>query len=139
MDETNTIFLKMNCFTTFRKQKFTHFWLYRSADKYLARPGNNKLMFLSEWLEFPSAPCLAGAVLEDHWAQTALRLREIAGLYRGADKFLARPGSMQAWKDFRPRARFQQHRDASCQICFPLQGKAPKEIHVDLTPTSDYG
>jgi hypothetical protein len=32
----------------------------RSADKSLARPEGNKLMFLSEWREFPSAPCLAG-------------------------------------------------------------------------------
>ena len=39
----------------------------------------NKLMFLSESCEFPSAPCLAGALLEDHWAQTALRLREMVG------------------------------------------------------------
>ena len=35
-------------------------YLYRSADKSLAWPGRNKLMFLSEWREFPSAPCLAG-------------------------------------------------------------------------------
>jgi len=33
---------------------------YRSADKSLARPGRKKAMFLSEWREFPSAPCLAG-------------------------------------------------------------------------------
>jgi len=34
------------------------------------------------------------------------------------------------------RARFQQHRDASChQVFFPLQGKAPKEIHAILTET----
>ena len=33
-------------------------------------------MFLSELRELPSAPCLAVALLEDHWAQTALRLRE---------------------------------------------------------------
>ena len=36
----------------------------------------------------------------------------------------------------RLRARFQQHRDASChQDFFPLQGKAPKEIHAILTET----
>ena len=29
-------------------------------DKSLALQGRNKLMFLSEWREFPSAPCLAG-------------------------------------------------------------------------------
>jgi len=39
-------------------------------------------MFLSEWREFPSARCLAGALLEDHWAQTALRLREMV-VYTG--------------------------------------------------------
>jgi len=38
-----------------------------------------KLMFLSERRELPSAPCLAGALLEDHWTQTALRLREMVG------------------------------------------------------------
>ena len=32
---------------------------YMGADKSLARQGGNKLMFLSEWREFPSAPCLA--------------------------------------------------------------------------------
>jgi len=33
-------------------------------------------------------------------------------------------------------ARFQQHRDMSChQVSFPLQGKAPKEIHAILTQT----
>jgi len=34
------------------------------------------------------------------------------------------------------RARFQQHRHASChQELFFLQGKAPKEIHAILTET----
>jgi len=39
-------------------------------------------------------------------------------------------------KHVRRRARFQQHRDASChQIFFLLQGKASKEIHAILTET----
>jgi len=38
-------------------------------------------------------------------------------------------------KHVRRRARFQQHRDASCQVFFFLQGKAPKEIHAILTET----
>jgi len=39
-------------------------------------------------------------------------------------------------KHVRRRARFQQHRDRSChKVFFPLQGKAPKEIHVILTET----
>jgi len=33
------------------------------------------------------------------------------------------------------RARFQQHRDASCHQVFFLQGKAPKEINAILTET----
>ena len=33
------------------------------------------------------------------------------------------------------RARFQQHRDASCHQVIFLQGKAPKEIHAILTET----
>jgi len=34
------------------------------------------------------------------------------------------------------RARFQQHGDASChQVFFPLQGKAPKDIHAIVTQT----
>ena len=40
------------------------------------------------------------------------------------------------WKHVRRRARFQEHRDASChQVFFFLQGKAPKEIHAILTET----
>ena len=31
---------------------------YRVIDQSLARSGRKKLMFLSEWREFPSAPCL---------------------------------------------------------------------------------
>ena len=39
-------------------------------------------------------------------------------------------------KHVRRRARFQQHRDASChQFFFPLQGKVLKEIHSILTQT----
>ena len=40
---------------------FTVLPFYRGADKSLARPGRKQaIMFLSEWREFPSAPCLAG-------------------------------------------------------------------------------
>ena len=39
-------------------------------------------------------------------------------------------------KHVRRRARFQQHRDASCHHLFFLQGKARKEIHVILKETS---
>ena len=44
---------------------------YNGPDKSLARPGREKkLRFLSEWREFPSAPCLAGKKL---WWQLASR------------------------------------------------------------------
>jgi len=39
-------------------------------------------------------------------------------------------------KHVRRRARFKQHRDASChQVFFPLLGKAPMEIHAIPTET----
>jgi hypothetical protein len=38
-------------------------------------------------------------------------------------------------KHVRRRARFQQHRDASYQVFFFHQNKAPKEIHAILTET----
>ena len=38
---------------------------YRGADKSLSRPGKEKLIFLSEWREFPSVPCIAGKKLDD--------------------------------------------------------------------------
>jgi len=44
-----------------------HFHLYRGADKSLVRPGKKNLIFLSEWREFPSAPCLAGRRKETWW------------------------------------------------------------------------
>jgi len=48
-----------------------HFLVCWGADKSLALPGINKLMFLSEWREFPSAPCLAGG--EKTWWLLASR------------------------------------------------------------------
>ena len=59
--------------------------------------------------------------------------------YHGADKSLARPGRKQAWKHIRRRARFQQHRDASCHqgFFFPVRQSA-KEIHDILPETLAY-
>ena len=57
--------------------------------------------------------------------------------YRGADKSLARPGRKQAQKHVRPRARFQQNRDACCHQGF-FSCKAPKKIHAILTDTLVY-
>jgi len=50
-------------------------------------------MFLSEWRQFPSAPCLVGQKKLDD--SSRLDVVEIA-LYRGADKSLAQPGRKQA-------------------------------------------
>ena len=57
-------------------------------------------------------------------------------LYRGADKFLARPGRKQARKHVRLRARFQQHGDTSChQVffspCKARQGTEENSRHSD--------
>ena len=63
-----------------------------------------------------------------------LRYNGMNSIIPGDDKSLARPGRKQGRRHVRRRARFQQHRDASChQIPPPLQGKAPKEIHTILT------
>ena len=56
-------------------------------------------------------------------------------MYRGADTSLAPARKETSSKTCQGRARFQQHRDASCQVFFPQQGKAPKEIHAILTET----
>jgi len=53
--------------------------------------------------------------------------------YRGDDKSLAWPGRKQARKHVRRRARFHQHRDASChQFFFPArQGAEGNSRHSD--------
>jgi len=62
-------------------------------------------MFLSEWREFPSAPCLAGALLEDHWAQATLRRREMVG-YTGVlissypDQEVNKLMFLSEWREF---------------------------------------
>ena len=55
---------------------------------------------------------------------------------QGAGKSLARPGRETSSEACQGRARFQQHRDASChQVFFFLQVKEPKEIHAILIET----
>ena len=56
--------------------------------------------------------------------------------YRGADKFLARPGRKQARKHVRDARDFNNFETrAVIKFLFFLQGKAPKEIHAILTET----
>jgi len=56
--------------------------------------------------------------------------------YRGADKSLARPGRKQAQKHVRDVCNFNDiETRAVIKLLFPLQGKAPKEIHAILTET----
>jgi len=75
-------------------------------------------MFLSEWREFPSAPCMCCVY------------------YRGADKSLARPGRKQARKNVRDVRDFNDIQTrAVINFIFSLQGKAPKEFHAILTET----
>ena len=58
----------------------------------------------------------------------------IYSLYRGADKFFARPGRKQARKHVRDARDFNNIETRAVITFFsPLQGKAPKEIHAILT------
>ena len=52
----------------------------------------------------------------------------VCQIYRGADKSLARPGSMSGTRDFN-----NIETRAVIKFFFALQGKAPKEIHAILT------
>jgi len=56
-------------------------------------------------------------------------------LYRGADKFLARPGRKQAWKHDRDARDINKIETRAIVKFLFLQGKAPKEIHSILTET----
>ena len=57
-------------------------------------------------------------------------------LYRGTDKSLVRPGRKQARKHVRDARDFNNiETRAVIKFFFPLQGKAPKEIHAILTET----
>jgi len=53
--------------------------------------------------------------------------------YRGADKFLARPGKKQAWKHISDACDFNNIETWAVIKFFFLQGKTPKEIHAILT------
>ena len=58
------------------------------------------------------------------------------GIYRGADKSLARPGRKHARKHVRNARDFNNiETRAVIKFFFFLQGKAPKEIHDILTET----
>jgi len=59
----------------------------------------------------------------------------IYSLYRGADKSLARPGRKQPRKHVRDARDFNNIGTRVVIMCFffPLQCKAPKEIHAILT------
>ena len=56
-------------------------------------------------------------------------------MYRGTDKFLARPGRKQTRKHVRDARDFNNiETRADIKFLF-LQGKAPKEIHAIMTET----
>ena len=56
--------------------------------------------------------------------------------YRAADKSLARPGRKQAQKHVRDARDFNNiEKRAVVDIFFPLQSKAPEEIHAILIET----
>jgi len=62
--------------------------------------------------------------------------RQVNLFYRGADKFLARPGRKQARKHVSDAQDFNKiETRAVITFFFVLQGKAPKEIHAIMTKT----
>ena len=56
-------------------------------------------------------------------------------ILKGTDKPLARPGMKQARKHVRDERDFNNIETRAIKFFFPLQGKAPKEIHAILTET----
>jgi len=61
-------------------------------------------------------------------------MKDLPVHYRGADKSLVRPGRKQARKHVRDSRDFNNIEKRAVEF-FPLQGKAPKEIHTILTET----
>jgi hypothetical protein len=59
----------------------------------------------------------------------------MSGLYRGADKSLARPGRKQARKHIRDIRDFNNTEKQAVFKFFFLQGKVPNEIYTILTET----
>ena len=53
--------------------------MFRGADNSLARPGR-KQAFLSEWREFPSAPCFVGKEKSLMTARVSMFLKSLASL-----------------------------------------------------------
>ena len=84
----------------------------RGADKSLARTGRKqarKHVRYSKWGCYSLKNTAISSTNEDFDA-----------FNRGADKALARPGRETSSEACQGRARFQQHRDASChQVSFP--------------------
>jgi hypothetical protein len=62
-------------------------------------------------------------------------LTDIPVIYRGADKFLVRPGRKQVRKHVRDARDFNKIETRAVIKFLFLQGKAPKEIHAVLTET----
>jgi len=104
--------------------------------------------FCSSSLMFPwrlmDAPLLTSVQSEQSQAGIS---RDLAGnqtfqlsKYRGADKFLPRPGRKQARKHVRDARDFNniEKRAVIKFLFFFLQDRAPKEIHVILTEILDF-
>ena len=62
-------------------------------------------------------------------------MKNIVGIYRGADKSLARPGRKRARNHVRDARDFNNIETRAVIKYFFLQGKALKEIHAILTET----
>jgi len=100
-------------------------WFYRGADKSLTRPGRKQARkHVRDARDFNNIE--TQAVIKFFFSCKSRSRRKFTPFWQET--------SSEACQG---RARFQQHRDASChQVLFFLQGKAPKEIHVILTRKS---
>ena len=65
----------------------------------------------------------------------AMSLSNVQKTYRGADKFLARPGRKQPRKHARNARDFNNVETRAVIKFFFLQGKVPKEIRAIVTDT----
>jgi hypothetical protein len=60
LQKSSKVLMKTECVNDLIPRSILQSTLQRGADKSLADQEGNKIMFLSEWREFPSAPCLVG-------------------------------------------------------------------------------
>ena len=89
-----------------------------------------KLMFLSEWREFPSTPCLEG---KETWRQLASPFCWNRARPWHASELVTFLVGLRTYQHVRDARDFNNIETQAVIIFFFLQGKEPKEIHAILT------